>query len=68
MEAKIIAVADVAEAMSSQRPYRPSLGIEAALHELIIHKGQCYDQEIVDICLRLFNELSFHFEETDSSI
>lgn len=47
MGARIIAVADVLEAMSSHRPYRPSLGLEAALQELIQNQGRLYDTEVV---------------------
>ena len=60
-KSKILGVADVVEAMSSHRPYRPSLGLEAALNE--IQQGRCrlYDPEIVDTCVRLFKENSFAF-------
>jgi PAS domain S-box-containing protein len=54
MEARIIAVADVVEAMGSHRPYRPSLGIEAALEEIENNKGILYDNVVADACLRLF--------------
>ena len=56
---KILAVADVIEAMSSHRPYRPALGIEAALNEIKINKGRLYDSEVVEICLRLFLEKKY---------
>ncbi|OQX32367.1 MAG: hypothetical protein B0D96_12175 [Candidatus Sedimenticola endophacoides] len=62
LEARIIAVADVVEAMSSDRPYRPGLGIEVALAEIQTNRGRLYDPECVDACLRLFNELGFSFE------
>lgn len=55
LEARIIAVADVVEAISSHRPYRPALGIDTALHEITKNKGALYDSEVVDACLRLFN-------------
>ena len=61
-EAKIIGVADVVEAMSSHRPYRPALGIDAALEEISKNRGIFYDPEIVVICLRLFKEKGFKFE------
>lgn len=54
LEAKIIAVADVVEAMSSHRPYRLGLGIDAALAELEQGKGLKYDADVVDACLTLF--------------
>jgi putative nucleotidyltransferase with HDIG domain len=58
-EARIIAVADVVEAMSSHRPYRPALGIEAALDEIQKNRGILYDPEAVDVCLKLFSEKRF---------
>jgi putative nucleotidyltransferase with HDIG domain len=61
LEAKILAVADVIEAMSSHRPYRPALGIDAALHEIEQNRGKLYDADVVDICLRLFREKTFSF-------
>ncbi|MEI8299748.1 MAG: HD domain-containing phosphohydrolase [Pseudomonadota bacterium] len=59
LEAKIIAVADVVEAMSSHRPYRPSLGIAAALEEIERGSETKYDPRSVEACLRLFRELEF---------
>ena len=63
LEAKILAVADVVEAMSSHRPYRPALGIEKALEEISQNKGVLYDPNVVDACLKLFNENSFKLED-----
>ncbi|MFA5866507.1 MAG: PocR ligand-binding domain-containing protein [Actinomycetota bacterium] len=62
-EAKILAVADVVEAMASHRPYRPALGIDAALSEVKKHRGKLYDAKIVDICVILFTEKGFAFSE-----
>jgi len=62
LEARILGVADVVEAMSSHRPYRPSLGIDAALEEISQNKGILYDSEVVDICLELFKEKGFKFK------
>jgi PAS domain S-box-containing protein len=62
MEARIIGVADVVEAMSSHRPYRPALGIDKALEEITQKKGIFYDPEVVDACLKLFKEKGFKFE------
>jgi len=62
LEARIIGVADVVEAMSSHRPYRPSLGIDAALEEISQNRDILYDPKVVDICLRLFKEKKFKFE------
>ncbi|MEK7875967.1 MAG: PAS domain S-box protein, partial [Pseudomonadota bacterium] len=55
-EARIMAVADVVEAMSSHRPYRPGLGIDKALAEIARGRGTAYDAEAADACLRLFRE------------
>lgn len=54
LEAKILAVADTVEAMSSDRPYRPAIGLSAALSEIEHHKGSLYDEEAVNACLVLF--------------
>ena len=62
IESRIIAVADVVEAMASHRPYRPALGIETALNEIIQNKGILYDPIVVDACLKLFRENDFIFE------
>lgn len=56
VEARIIAVADVVEAMASHRPYRPALGIDAALKEVAAGKGNLYDPAVVDACTFLFND------------
>lgn len=58
-EARIIAVADVVEAMSSHRPYRAALGLEAALDEVGAHAGVRYDADVVAACVRLFKEQGF---------
>jgi PAS domain S-box-containing protein/putative nucleotidyltransferase with HDIG domain len=62
LEAKILAVADVVEAMASHRPFRAALGIDAALEEIAKNRGILYDPEIVDVCKRLFTEKGFKFE------
>ena len=61
-EAKILAVADVVEAISSHRPYRPALGLDKALEEITQNKGTLYDPKVVDTCLKLFTEKGFRFE------
>ena len=63
IEAQIIRVADVVEAMSSHRPYRAALGLEAAIEELLIGRGEKYNQEAVDICVKIFKEGKFKFKE-----
>jgi len=62
LEAKIVGLADVVEAMSSHRPYRPALGIDRALEEISQNKGILYDPKVVDACLKLFKEKGFKFE------
>lgn len=62
LEAKIIGVADVVDAMSSHRPYRPALGIDKALEEISQNKGILYAPEVVDACIKLFKEKGFKFE------
>ena len=59
MEARIMAVADVVEAIASHRPYRPSLGIDFALEEISRNKGILYDADAVDACLKLFREKGY---------
>jgi response regulator RpfG family c-di-GMP phosphodiesterase len=59
LEARVLAVADVVEAMSSHRPYRPAHDIGAALAEIEEHRGTWYDPAVVDACVRLFRERGF---------
>jgi PAS domain S-box-containing protein/putative nucleotidyltransferase with HDIG domain len=61
LEASILAVADVVEAMASTRPYRPARGIDAALDEIRKNKGTLYDAQAVDACLTLFKTKKFQF-------
>jgi len=63
MEARILAVADVVEAICSLRPYRPALGIEKALEEIRKGRGLRYDIRVVDACLKLFREGRFSFSK-----
>lgn len=58
LEARILAVADVVEAMASHRPYRASLGIDLALQEIQKNAGRLYDSQVVEACLRIGPELS----------
>jgi PAS domain S-box-containing protein len=64
MESQILAVADVVESMASHRPYRSSLGIDAALGEIEKNKGTLYDNAVADACLRLFREKGYQLERT----
>ena len=63
LEARIIAVADVVEAMASHRPYRPALGIGRALDEVEQNRGRLYDGTVADACLSLFRQKGFAFAE-----
>jgi len=62
MESRILCVADIVEAMSSHRPYRPALGIDVALGDMLTNKGVLYDPAVVDSCVKLFREKGFKFE------
>jgi len=61
LEARILGVADMVEAMSSHRPYRPGLGIEIALAEITRQRGIYFDPQVVDACLALFREQHYSF-------
>ena len=67
LEARIISVADVVEAMVSSRPYRPAPGLEAAMKEIEEGKGKAYDPDAVDACTKLFREGKFDFEAKEGS-
>jgi PAS domain S-box-containing protein len=62
IESRILAVADVVEAMASHRPYRASLGVEAALGEIEKNKGILYDDAVADACLKLFKEKGYRLK------
>lgn len=62
LEAKIMGVADVVEAMASHRPYRPALGIDRALEEISEKKNIFYHPEVVDACVKLFRQWGFTFD------
>jgi PAS domain S-box-containing protein len=61
MEGRVLAVADVVDAMQSHRPYRPALGLDAALAEIEQGKGRLYDPAVVDACTVLFRQKGFKF-------
>jgi len=63
LEARILCVSDVVEAMSSHRPYRPGLGINAALDEIKASRGTLYGSAVVDACLKVFGEGKFEFQK-----
>lgn len=62
IEAKILAVADAMETMSSHRPYRAAIGIDEALEEIIRNKGILFEPAVVDCCIRLFKEKGLSFD------
>ena len=62
LEARVLGVADVVEAMASYRPYRPALGIDKALEEIRQNRGILYDSQVVDACLRLFVTKGFKWD------
>jgi len=66
LEAQILAVADVVEAMLSHRPYRPALGVEAALHEIESKKGVLFNVRAVDACVEIFASGEISFDEEPS--
>lgn len=68
LEAKILAVADVVEAMSSHRPYRPAIGLKEALLEIESNKGTLYDKNVVDTCLSLFKLDGYEFEQAQRNL
>ncbi|MFZ3104930.1 MAG: HD domain-containing phosphohydrolase, partial [Smithella sp.] len=70
LESRIVAVADAVEAMASNRPYRPALGIAFALEEIRRQRGSTLDALVVDVCLKLFEEKDFNFklDEEESPI
>jgi PAS domain S-box-containing protein/putative nucleotidyltransferase with HDIG domain len=68
LEARILAVADVVEAMSSHRPYRASLPVQLALDEIEQHRGTHYDSRVVDICLELFREQGFAWQKREDEL
>ena len=64
IEAKILAVSDVVEAIISHRPYRAALGLEKALEEIKTYRGSAYDSSVVDACVELFEKEKFEFPES----
>jgi HD-GYP domain-containing protein (c-di-GMP phosphodiesterase class II) len=62
IQARILSVADVVVAMASHRPYRPALGVDEALEEILQNRDILYDPQVVDTCLRLFTEKGFVLE------
>jgi PAS domain S-box-containing protein len=63
LESRILSVADVVEAMAMHRPYRASLGLDAALDEITKNRGHLFDPDAVDACLRLFKENGYQISD-----
>jgi len=63
LEARILGVADVVEAMSSHRPYRPALGIDSGLEQISENSGVLYDPEVADACIKVVREKRYEFEK-----
>ena len=61
LEAQILAVADVVEAMSSHRPYRAAQGVDVALDEILAMRGTLYDSQVADACISVFREDGYEF-------
>jgi putative nucleotidyltransferase with HDIG domain len=66
LEARIIGVADVIDAMASYRPYRPALGVDAAIEEIVKYKGIIYDPAVVDACLRVYKRAETNLIENNN--
>jgi putative nucleotidyltransferase with HDIG domain len=66
--ARIVGVSDVVETMASHRPYRPSIGLDKALEEIFNHKGTLYDEQVVNACLKLFDEKGFEFSDPQHAL
>ncbi|MCK4806633.1 MAG: PAS domain S-box protein [Candidatus Aegiribacteria sp.] len=64
LEARILGVADVVEAMSSHRPYRPAIGRDISINEISQNKGILFDADVVDACIKVLVEDGFEFEST----
>lgn len=56
LESRILAVADVVEAIATHRPYRPAHGMDVALNEIRMNRGTLYDKDVVDACIKVFNK------------
>lgn len=68
LEAKILVVADVVEAMISHRPYRPARSLETTMEEIEQNKGILYDPEVVDACMRLLKQKDYSVDDTSHKV
>jgi len=62
LEARVIGVADVIEAMASHRPYRPALGLDDAFEEITMNRGIMYDPDVVDASIDLFTKKGYQLQ------
>jgi PAS domain S-box-containing protein/putative nucleotidyltransferase with HDIG domain len=62
LEARVLSIADVVEAIATYRPYHETFGIDIALEEILKNKGELYDPKVVDVCVKLFKEKKFKFK------
>lgn len=67
LEARVLSVADVVEAIASHRPYRPALGTDKALRHVLEERGRLYDPAVVDACMRVFQDEDFEFRAVTSA-
>jgi putative nucleotidyltransferase with HDIG domain len=67
LEARILAVADVVDAMAMDRPYRPAIGIEGALAEISKNKNSLYDGNVVDSCVKIMAKSNYNYKNTEDS-
>jgi putative nucleotidyltransferase with HDIG domain/PAS domain S-box-containing protein len=68
LEARILCVADVVEAISSHRPYRPALGISIAVEEITKNRGIFYDKDVVDVCIKIVTRKGFNMDKVDEHL
>jgi HD-GYP domain-containing protein (c-di-GMP phosphodiesterase class II) len=64
-ETQVIIVADVVEAMISHRPYRPALGVDAALNEILNNTEKLYKPEVVEACVGLFRNKGYQIDDSE---
>ena len=64
LEARVLGLADVVEAMVSHRPYRPARGLGKAMEEILHNRGSLYDAKVTDVCLTLFKNKGFKLSKS----
>ena len=68
LEARILSVADVVEAIASHRPYREALGLDFAVKEIVANRGILYDSQVVDACIQIIEDEEFIFDEDKKNL